>query len=154
MSDVLGKDIEVNDIVIYAKREGSRQIVGIGIVIDPNYMYGRDVRVRIVPLSSVHAKSGMWRVGYNLMSAGTPVTHLNDYQIMVIPNKGAMPPEMIKTLEDAVGLRERALASAEESREANKKLTPSQRFNVHSAERRRDIELEQDDDLQDLLKTI
>ena len=154
MSDVLGKDIEVNDIVIYAKREGSRQIVGIGIVIDPNYMYGRDVRVRIVPLSSVHAKSGMWRVGYNLMSAGTPVTHLNDYQIMVIPNKGAMPPEMIKTLEDAVGLRERALASAEESREANKKLTPSQRFNVPSAARRRDIELEQDDDLQDLLKTI
>lgn len=154
MSDVLGKDIEKDDIVIYAKREGSRQIVGIGIVIDPNYMYGRDVRVRIVPLSSVHAKSGMWRVGYNLMSAGTPVTHLNDYQIMVIPNKDAMPPEMIETLERAVGLRERALASAEASRLANKELTPSQRFNVHSAERRRDIELEQDDELNDLITHI
>lgn len=154
MSDILGKDIEVNDIVIYAKREGSRQIVGIGIVLDPNYMYGRDVRVRIVPLSSPHAKSGMWKVGYNLMSAGTPVTHLNDYQIMVIPNRDALPPEMIKTLEDAVDLRERALASAEESRLANIKLTPSQRFNNFSAEKRKDDELAQDEDIQDLLRTI
>ena len=154
MSDVLGKEIEVNDIVIYAKRDGKRQIVGIGIVLDPNYLYGRDVRVRIVPLSSTHAKSGMWKVGYNLMSPGTPVAHLNDYQIMVIPNREALPVEMIKALEDAVALREKALASAEESRLANKKLTPSQRFNNFSAAKREDDAIAADQDVQDLLRTI
>lgn len=154
MSDVLGQEIEVNDIVIYAKREGKRQIVGIGIVLDPNYMYGRDVRVRIVPLSSVHAKSGMWKVGYNLMSAGTPVTHINDYQIMVIPNQDALPPEMIKTLKDAVILRDKALKSAEESRIANTKLTPSQRFNNFSAAKRENDAIVLDDETQDLLRSI
>ena len=154
MSDILGKEIEVNDIVIYAKREGKRQMVGIGIVLDPNYMYGRDVRVRVVPLSSPHAKAGKFKVGYNLMSAGTPITHLNDSQILVVPNKDALPKEMIEALESAVGLRERALKAAEESRLANKKLTPSQRFNNFSVEKRKDDAILDDPDLKDLLSTI
>ncbi len=152
MSDILGKEIQVNDIVIYAKREGKRQIVGIGIVLDPNYLYGRDVRVRVVPLSSPHAKSGTYKVGYNLMSAGTPVTHLNDYQILVVPNKDALPTEMIETLERAVGLRERSLAKAEESRLANKKLSPSQRLNAHITAKREDEVIASEVD--DLLRAV
>lgn len=154
MSDILGRDIHVEDIVVYAKREDKKQSVGIGIVVDPNHRYGREVRVKVIPLSSKHAKLGQYKVGFNLMSVGTPIVHLNDCQVMVMPNNGLLPEGLADALISALGMRERALTKAEEARLVNKEMSPSQRWNRHVAAKQADEALTQDLELNNLLDTI
>lgn len=154
MSDILGKEITAGDIVVYAKREDKKQSVGIGIVVDPNHRYGRDVRVKVIPLSSKHAKLGQFKVGYNLMSAGTPVVHVNDCQVLVMPDKGLLPEGLEDALVKSLGLRERALVKEEESRLKNKEMTPSQRWNRHVTDKRVDDAISHDLELNSLLESI
>ncbi len=137
MKDVTGNEIKNEDIIIFSKRDERRQSVGFGIVVEANHRYGTDIRIKTIPLSSKHARMGVFKVGYKLMSSGTPIVHLQEYQVFVVKDPTTLADGIVEALRKALDLQRQVDASAV-VRTAEKKMSAGERFSNHSARKRED----------------
>lgn len=121
MEDIFSNKIETGDIVVYAKREGTKQTMNFGIVIDNNRRFGRDFRIAIKPTKVLNTRANMYK-----MTGEQAVVMPN--QVWAIKNTSSLPPKLVEVLQNSFSVYFSQKESAATRKKENEGLTATERY--------------------------